>query len=236
MHRRTPIFIITSSRPRVGKTLMARALTEYFCALSRPVAAFDVNPDEFKLIDHLPAHTAAASLNDTRGEMALFDQLVLEDDVPKVVDLNHQLLDRFFSVMQQIDFATEVRRRAIAPVVLFVADPDERSRRGYATIRDRFPDLPLVPVLNENVARVSAYRANFPPTRLGGEPIGVPALTPVVRSVVDRLNFSFVSYIQKTNDKTSELYEWMRVVFVSFREIEVRLMLGEITPQLKHSA
>jgi hypothetical protein len=236
MHRRTPIFIITSSRPRVGKTLMARALTEYFCALSRPVAAFDVNPDEFKLIDHLPAHTAAASLNDTRGEMALFDQLVLEDDVPKVVDLNHQLLDRFFSVMQQIDFATEVRRRAIAPVVLFVADPDERSRRGYAMIRDRFPDMPLVPVLNENVPRVSAYRANFPPTRLGGEPISVPALTPVVRSVVDRQNFSFVGYIQKTNDKTSELYEWMRVVFVSFREIEVRLMLGEITPQLKHSA
>ena len=236
MYRRTPIFIVTSSRPRVGKTLIARALTEYFCALNRPVAAFDVNPDEFKLIDHLPAYTAAASLNDTRGEMALFDQLVLEDDVPKVVDLNHQLLDRFFSVMQQIDFATEVRRRAIAPVVLFVADPDERSRRGYAMIQDRFPDLPLVPVLNENVPRVSAYRANFPPTLLGGEPIGIPALTPVVRSVVDRLNFSFVGYIQKTNDKTSELYEWMRVVFVAFREVEVRLLLGEITPQLKHSA
>jgi hypothetical protein len=236
MQRRTPIFIITSSRPRVGKTLIARALTEYFCALSRPVAAFDVNPDEFKLIDHLPAYTAAASLADTRGEMALFDQLVLEDDVPKVVDLNHQLLDRFFSVMQQIDFANEVRRRAVAPVVLFVADPDERSRRGYAMIKDRFPDLPLVPVLNENVPHVSAYRTNFPPTRLGGEPIGVPALTPVVRSVVDRQNFSFVSYIEKTSDRTSELYEWMRVVFVSFREIEVRLMLGEITPLLKHSA
>ena len=236
MHRRTPIFIVTSSRPRVGKTLIARALTEYFCALNRPVSAFDVNPDEFKLIDHLPAYTAAASLNDTRGEMALFDQLVLEDDVPKVVDLNHQLLERFFSVIEQIDFATEVRRRAIAPVVLFVADPDERSRRGYAMIQDRFPGLPLVPVLNENVPRVSAYRDNFPPTRFGGEPISVPALTPVVRSVVDRPNFSFVAYIQKTSDKTSELYEWMRVVFVSFREIEVRLLLGEITPQLKHSA
>jgi len=98
MQRRTPIFIVTSSRPRIGKTLIARALTEYFCAQNRPVGAFDVNPDEFKLIDHLPAYTAAASLNDTRGEMALFDQLVLEDTVPKVVDLNHQLLDRFFSV------------------------------------------------------------------------------------------------------------------------------------------
>jgi len=236
MQRRTPIFIVTSSRPRVGKTLIARALTEYFCAQNRPVAAFDVNPDEFKLIDHLPAYTAAASLNDTRGEMALFDQLVLEDAVPKVVDLSHQLLDRFFSVMQQIDFMAEVRRRAIAPMVLFVADPDERSRQGYAMLKDRFPDLPLVPVLNENVQRVGAYRVNFPPTRLGGEPVSIPALTPVVRSVVDRRNFSFVAYVQKTNDKTSELYEWMGRVFISFRELEVRLLLGEITPQLRHSA
>jgi hypothetical protein len=236
MQRPTPIFIVTSSRPRVGKTLIARALTEYFFVQNRPVAAFDVNPDEFKLIDHLPAYTAAASLNDTRGEMALFDQLVLEDAVPKVVDLSHQVLDRFFSVMQQIDFMAEVRRRAIAPMVLFVADPDERSRQGYAMLKDRFPDLPLVPVLNENVQRVGAYRANFPPTRLGGEPISIPALTPVVRSVVDRRSFSFVGYIQKTNDKTSELYEWMRRVFMAFRELEVRLRLGEITPQLKHSA
>jgi hypothetical protein len=236
MQRRTPIFIVTSSRPRVGKTLIARALTEYFCAQNRPVGAFDVNPDEFKLIDHLPAYTAAASLNDTRGEMALFDQLVLEDAVPKVVDLSHQLLDRFFSVMQQIDFMAEVRRRAIAPMVLFVADPDERSRQGYAMLKDRFPDLPLVPVLNENVQRVGAYRGNFPPTRLGGEPVSIPALTPVVRSVVDRQNFSFVGYVQKTNDKTSELYEWMGRVFISFRELEVRLLLGEITPQLRHSA
>ena len=196
MQRRTPIFIVTSSRPRVGKTLIARALTEYFCAQNRPVGAFDVNPDEFKLIDHLPAYTAAASLNDTRGEMALFDQLVLEDTVPKVVDLSHQLLDRFFSVMQQIDFVAEVRRRAIAPMVLFVADPDERSRQGYAMLKDRFPGLPLVPVLNENVQRVAAYRGNFPPTRLGGEPVSIPALSPVVRSVVDRKNFSFVGFVQ----------------------------------------
>jgi hypothetical protein len=236
MQRQTPVFIVTSSRPRVGKTLIARALTEYFCAQRRPVAAFDVNPDEFKLIDHLPAYTAAASLADTRGEMALFDQLVLDDHVPKVVDLGHQPFERFFAVMQQIDFAAELHRRATAAMVLFVADPDERARQGYAMLRDRFPDLPLVPVLNEHVQRVGAYRANFPPTRRGGEAIGIPALTPVVRSVVDRRNFSFVSYVTNSRDTTSELYEWMRRVFVSFRELEVRLLLGEIAPQLKHSA
>src|SRR5438552_957350 len=87
----TPVFIVTSSRPRVGKTLVARALTEFFCTQRRPVQAFDVNPDDFRLLDTLPAYTAATSLNDTRGEMALFDQLVAADGVPKVIDLGHML-------------------------------------------------------------------------------------------------------------------------------------------------
>lgn len=236
MHRRTPVFIVTSSRPRVGKTLVARALTEYFCAQSRPVQAFDVNPGEFKLIDHLPAYTAAGSITDTRGEMALFDQLVLGDEVAKVVDLSHLMFDRFFAVMQQIDFATELRRRAVALMVLFLADPDERARQGYAMLLGRFRNLPVVPLFNEHVPQIAHCRAAFPPTRLGGEPIDIPALTPVVRSVVDRRNFSFVAYAQNSNDPTSELYEWMRRVFVSFRELEVRLLLGGITPQLRHSA
>jgi hypothetical protein len=236
VRRRTPVFIVTSSRPRVGKTLIARALTEYFCAQSRPVQAFDVNPDDFKLLEHLPAYTAAASVSDIRGEMALFDQLVAEDEVPKVVDLGHQMFDRFFAVMREIDFAAEMRRRAIAPMVLFLADPDERARQGYAMLFGRFDDLPLVPLFNENVPQIARCLSAFPPTRLGGDPLCIPALTPVVRSVVDRKNFSFIAYVLKSNDSTSELYQWMARVFVSFRELEVRLLLGEVPPKLKHSA
>jgi hypothetical protein len=236
MQRRTPVFIVTSSRPRVGKTLVARALTEYFCAQHRPVQAFDVNPEEFQLVDHLPVYTAAASVNDTRGEVALFDRLILEDNVPKVVDLGHLPFERFFSVMEQIGFTNELRRRAIAPLVLFLADSDERARQGYAMLFDRFQELPLVPIFNEILPQVARCRAAFPLTRLGGEPIYIPALTPVVRSVVERRSFSFISYVQKTNDPTSELFDWMRRVFLSFREIEVRLLLGEITPRLRYSA
>ena len=154
MQRQTPVFIVTSSRPRVGKTLIARALTEYFCALNRPVTAFDVNPDEFKLIDYLPAYTAAASINDIRGEMALFDQLVLGDRVPKIVDLSHTLLDKFFTLFQKLDFAREAQRRGVSPMVLFVGDPDDRARQGYKMLMDRFPDLPLVPVLNESIGQI----------------------------------------------------------------------------------
>ncbi len=226
MQRQTPIFIITSSRPRVGKTLVARALTEYFLALRKPVGAFDVNPDEFKLIEHLPAYTAAASINDIRGEMALFDQLIVDDRVPKVVDLNHALFEKFFALMQRLNFVTEGRRHGVTPMVLFLADPDERSRQGYAMLGDKFPELAVVAVLNAWVPKITTAVGNFPPTRRGGPPVTIAALSPVLRSVIERRDFSFLNYAAKTSDPTTELYGWIRRAFVTFRELEVRLLLG----------
>ena len=228
MQRQTPVFIVTSSRPRTGKTLIARALTEYFCALNRPVVAFDVNPGEFKLIDYLPAYTAAASLSDIRGEMALFDQLVLADRAPKVIDLNHTLLDKFFTLYQKLDFAREAARRGVAPMVLFVADPDDRARQGYKMLADRFPDMALVPVLNEAIGQIERYAGHFPPTRRGGAPVAIPSLSLVLRSVIEKREFSFLGYAIKTTDGTTELYGWIRRTFVTFRELEVRLLLGDM--------
>jgi hypothetical protein len=228
MQRQTPVFIVTSSRPRTGKTLIARALIEYFCALNRPVTGFDVNPDEFKLIDYLPAYTAAASINDIRGEMALFDQLVLPDRAPKVIDLSHTLLDKFFTLFAKLDFAREAQRRGVAPMVLFVGDPDDRARQGYKMLMDRFPDLALVPVLNEAIGQIEKYGGNFPATRRGGPPVAIPSLSPVLRSIIEKREFSFLAYAIKTTDGTTELYGWIRRTFVTFRELEVRLLLGEM--------
>jgi hypothetical protein len=226
MQRHTPVFIVTSSRPRVGKTLIARALTEYFCALRRPVAAFDVNPDEFKLIDYLPAYTAAASINDIRGEMALYDQLVAADQAAKVVDVGYALFDKFFGLMQQLDFLREAERRGVKPMVLFVADPDHRASQAYAMLCDRLPKLALVPVINEAVPQIALHLEKFPPTPRGGEPVVIPSLSMVLRSVIDKRGFSFLNYAAKTADHTSELYGWIARAFVTFRDLEVRLLLG----------
>jgi hypothetical protein len=236
MQRRTPLFVICSSRPRVGKTLLARALAEFFRADARPVAAFDVNPDEFALVDYLPGYTAVASVADTRGQIALFDQLLAPDQVPKVVDLGHALFDRFFTVIQEIGFLEEARRRAVAPVVLFVADPDRRSRQGYDMLGDRFPRLPLVPVLNEALPNMARFRDDFPGTRLGGAPLSVPALSPVLKGVIERPSFSFAALAVTAADTTTELYGWTRRVFVEFRELELRLLLAELGTALKFSA
>jgi hypothetical protein len=234
MPRQTPIFIVTSSRPRVGKTLVARAFTEYFLALRKRAMAFDVNPDEFKLIEYLPGYTAAASIYDIRGEMALFDKLIVADEAPKIIDLGHTLLEKFFALLLKLNFLKEAERRNIALMVLFVADADERSRQGYAMLADRFPGLALVPVLNEAVPPTARYAGNFPPTRHGGPAVVIPALSPVVRGAIEKRTFSFVDYATRTTDGTTELWGFIRRTFVMFRELEVRLLLSGMprTPTL----
>ena len=114
--------------------------------------------------------------------------------------------------------------------MLFVADPDERSRQGYAMLCNRFADLVLVPVFNDEVPQIEQVRGNFPATHLGGPPIGIPALTAVVRSVVDRPQFSFAAYAVKSTDPTAELYRWIGRLFLSFRELEERIAID--TPKL----
>jgi hypothetical protein len=236
MGRQTPVFIVASPRTRVGKTLVARALAEYFSADGRPVAAFDVNPDEFALVEYLPAVTAVAAIDDTRGQMALFDQLVSGDATAKIVDLGAAHFEKFFAVMHQLALAREMRRQGIVPVLLFVADGDRRTQQAYGLLRHRFAELPLIPVINEAVPVVARYRDNFPSSRLGGAPLTIPALGAVIRGVTERPGFSFAAYTAKTEDTTTELYGWIRKVFLEFRDLELRLLLEELKPSLRFSA
>ena len=154
----------------------------------------------------------------------------------QVVDLGHMLFDRFFAVMREIEFAIEAERRTVVPIVLFAADADERARRAFAMLNDHFPSLLLVPVFNQGIPQITRYREHFPLTRSGGPLVSIPALTAVVRSVVDRRGFSFATYSTRTADTTTELYDWMRRVFVTFRELEVRLLLSKLKADLKRSA
>jgi MinD-like ATPase involved in chromosome partitioning or flagellar assembly len=75
MSFRNSITIVASPRPRVGKTLVARLLTDFHLSESRKVVAFDLNAGERTLSQFLPQQTVAASVRDVNGQMALFDRL-----------------------------------------------------------------------------------------------------------------------------------------------------------------
>ncbi len=54
--RRTTVYIVCSPRPAVGKTLIARVLTEFLLLQRGAVSAFDINLREPSLLNYLPPH------------------------------------------------------------------------------------------------------------------------------------------------------------------------------------
>ena len=218
--RTTPVLIICSPRPLVGKTLIARLLTEFLLLKHGDVAAFDVNLKEPSLLEYLPKVTETAEVDNTFGKMALMDRLIINDTIGKVIDLGFHAFDEFFKMSQEIGFMKEAARRGVAPIILFMADTDRASARGHAMLQQQIPATSLITVDNEHV-----LRGELPPAMARGRVLRVAALPVFLKTYIDRLTFSFTGYLRNEKDTSTELHQWIRENYFSFRELELSLIL-----------
>lgn len=216
----TPVFIICSPRPLVGKTLIARQLSEYLLLKNGDVAAFDINLKEPSLLEYLPRITETAEVDDTYGKMALMDRVIINDGIAKVIDLGFHAFNEFFKMAEEIGFMKEAARRGVAPVILFVADTDRASARAYSMLEEQIPKTALVVVDNEYV-----LRGELPEAMTHGRILRIAALPTFLKTYIDRLTFSFTGYLRGEKDSSTELHQWIRRNYLSFRELELSLIL-----------
>ncbi|MFZ3359550.1 MAG: hypothetical protein WCA56_08590 [Xanthobacteraceae bacterium] len=232
MPQHTPLYIIASQHPRVGKTLIARLLIEFFRLGGNAVVGYDLDPREPTLAPYFPNVVWTVDIADTPGQMALFDRLVADHWRTTVIDLGYGLFEQFFTVMAQIGFEQEARRRGIEPIVLFVTDSAPTTVRSYAELRARLKLTTFVPVHNEAAAFMFVPQ-DFPPTRAECNVIRVPRLSPIVRGVIDRPGFSFGAYMAHQPGGPTEVHSWIGGIFAQFRELELRLLIGELESSLR---
>jgi hypothetical protein len=222
MRTTTPVFIICSPRPLVGKTLVARLLSEFLLLKHGAVNAFDINLKEPSLLEYLPKLTETAEVDNTFGKMALMDRLIVNDGIAKVIDLGFHAFDEFFKMSEEIGFMKEAARRGVSPVILFVADTDRASARGYPMLQQQIPATSLISIDNEYVVR-----GELPPVMAGGRVLRIAALPAFLKTYIDRLSFSFTDYLRDEKDSSTELHQWIRENYFSFRELELSLILQQ---------
>lgn len=216
--RRTPIYIVCSTRPVVGKTLIARLLTEFLKLQRRNVKAFDVSLKEPSLVDYFPRLTEAVDITTTVGKIALVDQLILNDEMAKVVDLGFHAFDEFFVMCEEIGFFKEAARRNVAPLVLFVADSDRSSLHAHASLsqqlsRDAFAVIDNLFVL----------RGELPAEMRRSRVVRITALPSFLAEQCNRLGFSFTSYLRNEPDMSTDLHRWIRHHYALLRDLELHL-------------
>src|ERR1700746_2965138 len=144
--RQTPVYIVCSPRPLVGKTLVARLLSEFLLLKNGTVIPFDVNLKEPSLLEYLPDITETAEVDDTFGKMALMDRVILNDGIAKVIDLGFHAFDEFFKMSEEIGFLKEAARRNVVPIVLFMADIDRVSIREHDMLGRQIPSAQFITV------------------------------------------------------------------------------------------
>src|SRR5215475_6398060 len=176
----TPVYIICSPRPQVGKTLIARLLSEFLLLKNGRVTSFDINLKEPSLLEYLPDVTETADVIDTYGKMQLMDRLIVDDGMSKVIDLGFHAFDEFFKMSNEIGFLKEAARRNVAPVILFVADVDRTSGRAHDLLREQIPPDHLAIIDNEHVVR-----GELPPAMSRGRVLRVTALPTFLKTYID---------------------------------------------------
>ena len=158
--------------------------------------------------------------------MALFDDLIIADETPKVVDVSAHAYEPFFNLMEQIGFASEAPRQSVEPVILFAANAETQSVKAYAKLRERFPDLTLAPVYNDGIVRGYSLRGDFPAISAVALPLRIPMLSPMLRAIIEAPPFSFAEFRRRPPADISELLEaelnsWLKRMHLQFREMEL---------------
>ncbi len=229
------VTIVASPRPRVGKTMLARLLTDFQLHEGRSVAAFDLNVGEGTLAQFLPEHVSRSEINDLKGQMALFDRLIADDGANKIVDLGHQSFESFFTLASQFGFAGEARSRGIALVILYLMTPDGTSVEAYRSLGTRLSEAMLAPVHNE-IFGAAQYWNKYAPIGSGRVVVRLPLLASNVRKYVERPPFSFAGSARSAAlnvDINAELQHWLRRIYREFRELYLRCLLTDLRSSIR---
>jgi hypothetical protein len=231
MKNRTLAFIICSPTGRMGKTMTARLLGDYFLLSNRTFVGFDTDAHEPSFATRFPQEVVVSDLNTIQGQMALIDPLLVPDGVPKIVDLWHRSLDAFFALVDQTEFIAEARKLDIEPILIYLAESSSRSVETAGQLAARYPDLQFVVVVNDAVAPGLEARADF-----GRYPSGrsfkITALDPVLRQIMDAPGFSLSKFMLSPPANMSVvvragLREWLWRIFSQFKSFELRMALAE---------
>jgi hypothetical protein len=230
MRRRTIVFIACSPHARTGVSTTARLLTDYYLSLQMQVRGFDTDPHEPFYADLFPEYVHSIDVNDIRGQIALFDSLLADDDAPKIVDVWYRSYDKFFSTIKEIHFMEEAVKVGLEPIFLYHVDPTERSLAGALALQATWRDIGMITVHNEGASPLGAEAHEILSLYPARGKFVIGALDAPVARAIQNANFSLTRFLSAPPSDMSivvraALRSWTLSIFTQFQSFELRAAL-----------
>jgi hypothetical protein len=189
------IYITASDQSRNGKTLLARLLADYLMLDGADPFLFDTDAPDGPLRNFFPGRTAMVDFAAIRGQMKLFDTILLSPGRDYIVDLPSRHLESFLATERDLKFFSECKKQGFRIFFFFVVDDRMVSVRAARETREQKGIDLFVPVRNQHVR--SAW-----PEDDGA--LTIPFLAAPVATAVNNRRFSFRAFVQGDTQGLSE--------------------------------
>lgn len=230
MRRRTLVFFVCSPHSRTGVTTAARLLSDYYLSRHVDLVGFDTDAREPLYALFFPEQARIVDIGEVKGQIALFDRLLVADETPKIVDVWHRSFERLFATIAEIGFFEEARRIGVEPVVLYQADATARAANSALALATTWPDMGMIVVHNQGAAPLGrdalAILARYPAS---GKFV-IPRLEAPIARTLDDLDLSLSGFLREPPADMSivvraALKAWILPIFTQFQSFELRLDL-----------
>jgi hypothetical protein len=195
------VLIVTSPRPRVGKTLLARVLAAHLSLTGDEPKLFDTDAADRRLTAFFPGKTTVVDLERVPDQMKLFDTLAAEPAGSQIIDLTHRSFGKFFRLMHEIGYVAEGKARGIETVVFYIPDSEPESYELGLDVRTRFPESGFVLVKNAALGEPSRDALNNSSfmTLAGHSPVvQLRLLDPFLVSAIEDVRLSLSEFARRS--------------------------------------
>lgn len=199
MPEKKHVLIAASSRPRTGKTLLARLLAGHVALSGGRRLIFDTDAADKRLHAYFPQEAKVIDLDRVPDQMKLFDALPNHSDASQVIDLTHRSFGKFFRLMQDMGYVDEAKALGIEPVIFYLPDGSAESYEQGFALRERFRRCGFVLVRNEVAGEPGREALNSPGMvgLAGHKPhMRLPLLDPFFASAIDDPNLSLSEFLR----------------------------------------
>jgi hypothetical protein len=204
-------------------------LLDFFTSIFDSVIGFDTNPSDPGLAAAFPTRTTIIDLATTRGQMELFDRLIVNDVVTKVVDLWHVSYAQFFSLTETTGFFQETRFRGVRVVVLLMMDQRGRFATDLQRLLSRRPDLDTVLIKDEALTTFPADEPR-PVARSSDRKLVLPRLDTALCQLLNQPEFLSERFVRgSVPGAMTDLQAGMRAALLPvFEQFHALVVAGDL--------
>lgn len=229
MSRRTLVYFVCSPHPRTGVTTAARLLSDYYIYCDEWVEGFDLDPRDRRYANCFPVTTHIVDISEVRGQIGLFDRLLVADGVPKVVDVSRSY-EQLFSTIAEIGFFEEAQRVGVQPIVLYQADATESAAASALMLATTWPDLWISVLHNEGAAPLGEDAFEILSLYPARGKFVIPALDQAIARHLEDPRLSLSHFLLDPPLDMSivvraALKSWLAPIFTQFHTFQLRLDL-----------